>query len=231
MTPTVLLFDVDGTLVSTGGAGGRALRGALEREGYPADATFSYAGMTDRAIVRRHLAEAAIHATDAIIDAVLERYLTLLAEEVDQAPEETYVLHEGTMEALDAAESRGGIAVGLGTGNVERGARIKLGRVGASERFAFGGFGCDAEDRAELIAVGAERGAARLGVPRSECRVVVIGDTPRDVSAALSNDAECLAVATGRYSLDALRAAGATHAFDSLAVRGALEVLLDLELA
>lgn len=225
-TPTVLLFDVDGTLVSTGGAGGRALRGALRAEGYRDAETFSYAGMTDRAIVRRHLTESSIEATDAIIDTVLERYLTLLTEEVERTPADSYIVHEGMMEALDEAEARSGFAVGLGTGNVERGARIKLGRVGASDRFTFGGFGCDAEDRSELIAVGAARGAARLGVPLEACRVVVIGDTPRDVAAALANGAECVAVATGHYDAESLSSAGATHVFDSFAVAGALAALL-----
>lgn len=224
--PTVLLFDVDGTLVSTGGAGGRALRGALRAEGYRGEETFSYAGMTDRAIVRRHLTEASIEATDATIDAVLDRYLTLLVDEVARTPAASYIVHEGMMEAIDEAQARGGFAIGLGTGNVERGARIKLDRVGASERFAFGGFGCDAEDRAELIAVGAARGAERLGVARDACRVVVIGDTPRDVAAALANGAECVAVATGGYDVDRLSAAGATHVFESLAMAGALAALL-----
>ncbi|HHH27958.1 MAG TPA: HAD family hydrolase [Polyangiaceae bacterium] len=226
MRPTVLLFDVDGTLVSTGGAGGRALRAALRAEGYRGEATFSYAGMTDRAIVRRHLAEASVDAIDTVIDAVLERYLVLLADEVERTPVESYIVHDGMMEALDEVESREGFAVGLGTGNVERGARIKLGRVGASDRFAFGGFGCDAEDRAELIAIGAARGAARLGVSRDACRVVVIGDTPRDVAAALANEAECLAVATGHYDAEALSSAGATYVFESLAVTGAVAALL-----
>ena len=225
-TPTVLLFDVDGTLVSTGGAGGRALRGALVAEGYPGEATFSYAGMTDRAIVRRHLTEASVETTEALIDEVLARYLTLLTEEVARTPADSYIVHEGMMEAIDEAQSRGGFAIGLGTGNVERGARIKLGRVGASDRFAFGGFGCDAEDRAELIGVGAARGAKRLGAPLEACRVVVIGDTPRDVAAALANGAECLAVATGRYDVRRLSSAGATHVFESFAEAGALAALL-----
>jgi phosphoglycolate phosphatase-like HAD superfamily hydrolase len=130
------------------------------------------------------------------------------------------------MDALDLAESRRGVAIGLGTGNVERGARIKLGRVGASDRFRFGGFGCDAEDRAELIGVGADRGAAMLGAPRSACRVVVIGDTPRDVAAAQANDAECIAVATGHYDVESLTDAGATHVFASFSAAGAFEALL-----
>ncbi|MCA9625687.1 MAG: haloacid dehalogenase-like hydrolase [Myxococcales bacterium] len=230
MSKTVLLFDVDGTLVTTGGAGGRAIRGALEAFGEPAVSGFSYAGMTDRAIVRRHLAEGRQRPAEEVredeIDDVLERYLDLLSREVASTPQEDYVVHDGMLEALTAAEARPDTAIGLGTGNVERGARIKLGRVGLADRFAFGGFGCDAEDRAALIARGAERGAERLGVPRSACRVVVIGDTPRDVAAALAIGAECLAVATGRHDRETLRASGATYAFDSLAAPEALLALL-----
>jgi phosphoglycolate phosphatase-like HAD superfamily hydrolase len=224
--PTVYLFDVDGTLVTTGGAGGRALVGALQAEGYAAEATFSYAGMTDRAIVRRHLDACSVDATTERIDGVLARYLTLLEAEVQRTPTDRYRLLRGVTDALDAAEARSNSAVGLGTGNVEKGARIKLRRVGASSRFSFGGFGCDAEDRAELIRVGAERGASRLGRPRARCRVVVIGDTPRDVAAAQAIGAECIAVGTGRHSRQDLLAAGASHAFEDLAADGALDVLL-----
>ena len=109
------------------------------------------------------------------------------------------------------------IAVGLGTGNIEGGARIKLARVALNENFPFGGFGSDHEDRAELLAVGAARGAARLALPRSACRVVVIGDTPKDIAAAHAIDAESLAVATGPFPVDILRDAGATIAVPNLA--------------
>ena len=118
------------------------------------------------------------------------------------------------------------MGVGLGTGNVLAGARIKLSRVGIFEKFAFGGFGSDAEDRGALIRRGAERGAEHLKVPLAECRVVVIGDTPKDVDAAVSIGAESIGVGTGGFSKDELSQHGATHAFDSLATPGALDAML-----
>ncbi len=136
-------------------------------------------------------------------------YLAILAEELVAS---RAVVHAGIEAALDAAVIAGA-AVGLGTGNVRAGARLKLARVGLHERFAFGGFGCDHEARDALLRVGAERGASALGAPLDACRVVVVGDTPKDVAAARAIGAECLAVATGSFSTDALAACGATWAF------------------
>jgi phosphoglycolate phosphatase-like HAD superfamily hydrolase len=223
LTPTILLFDVDGTLLSTAGAGRRALEDALRAHAVEGPLGFSLGGMTDRAIVRRGLSEAGRDASEALIDTVLATYLGLLAGVVTSTP--GYRLHDGVLAALDAADACPRCAVGLGTGNVEDGARIKLERVGIAHRFAFGGFGSDAEDRAELCAIGAERGARRLGVPREQCRVVVIGDTPRDVAAAHAIGAEALAVGTGGASLEELAAARPDHLVRSLAAPAALAAL------
>lgn len=217
MKPTVLLFDIDGTLITTGGAGRRAMTQALADLGAVGAGDFSYAGMTDRLIVRRSLEEAAVAATEARIDAVIARYLERLGEEVARSATADYRVHPGMREAVAEALAREGFAVGLGTGNVERGARIKLSRVGLADAFAFGGFGCDAEDRGELIRIGAERGAARLGVARAACRVVVIGDTERDVAAARAVGAEAFAVATGTIGRKDLAASAPDHLFDTLA--------------
>ena len=109
---------------------------------------------------------------------------------------------------------------------VRAGARAKLVRLGLYERFAFGSFGCDHEERARILEIGAVRGAALLGVPREACRVVVIGDTPRDVAAAQAIGAEAVAVATSAFTVDALHAAGATAAFADLRAPGVLEAVL-----
>jgi len=226
MQATVLLFDVDGTLITTGGAGRRAIHHALEAAGVPVGESFSFAGMTDRAIVRQHIEQPGGEASEQHIDEVLAGYIAHLEDEVQKASATDYHLHDGMLEALDRAQSQGGMAVGLGTGNIERGARIKLRRVGIADRFEFGGFGCDSEDRAELLLAGAERGATRVGLPRTQCRVVVIGDTPRDIAAAKAIGAYSLAVATGRYGLQELAAHGPTFAFGSLAAAGAIDALL-----
>ena len=112
---------------------------------------------------------------------------------------------------MAALPAHGHLALGLGTGNVEAGARAKLARVALDGAFAFGGFGDDHEDRALLVRAGAERGAARLDRPLDACRVVIIGDTPRDVAAARAIGAECLAVATGGATAEVLRAAEPTR--------------------
>jgi phosphoglycolate phosphatase-like HAD superfamily hydrolase len=228
MRPTVLLFDVDGTLVTTGGVGRRALEIAFERSFGRRDAcrTFRLDGMTDRAIVRTGLQAIAVEPTEALIDRILADYLLVLAEEVAAATDATYRLHAGMATTLDAAGAQREVAVGLGTGNIREGARIKLQRVGIYDRFGFGGFGCDAEDRTSLIRRGAERGATKLGADLADCRVVVIGDTPKDVAAARAIGAESVGVGTGSFSADQLLASGATHAFPNLAAAGAVEAVL-----
>jgi phosphoglycolate phosphatase-like HAD superfamily hydrolase len=227
MTPTVLLFDIDGTLITTGGAGRRAITKAFEVLHGRADACdhFSFGGMTDRAIVRLGLEAIGVGASTEAIDEVIDRYVELLELEVWKVDARAYRVHDGMLAAIDAGHARG-CAVGLGTGNVQAGARAKLRRVALHERFDFGGFGDDHELRPELIRRGAERGAARLGVPLSDARVVVIGDTPKDVHAAQAIGAECVAVATGEFPLEVLRQAGATWAFDDLTAPGALEAVL-----
>jgi len=225
MRPTVFLFDIDGTLITTGGSGRRAMeRGFGAVHGRPEAMRFPMDGMTDRLIVRQALAAIAVEATDAEIDRVLDAYVAVLHEEVASVPDDRYRVHAGMREAIEGAIARGA-AVGLGTGNVRAGAQVKLDRVGLGQTFRFGGFGCDAESRVDLIRIGAERGAAELGLPVGACRVVVIGDTPKDVAAARGIGAECVAVGTGNYAPEALLASGARAAFRDLSAPGALDAL------
>ncbi len=220
MRPTVLLFDIDGTLVTTDGAGRRAVERAFElRHGTKEVVAFSFGGMTDKAIVRSGLLGLGRPFADeaellAEMEATLRFYLEVLADEVGRT---TIRIHDGMERALDMAEARPGIALGLGTGNIRRGAEIKLGRVGIFHRFTFGGFGDDSIDRPTLLGAGAERGAAKLGVPVAQCRIVVIGDTPKDIAAAQAIGADSIAVATGMHTLAELRACAPTAAFQNLA--------------
>ena len=227
----VALFDIDGTLVDTRGAGRRAMEQAFERiVGDPEPLRrFRFAGMTDRAIVRSGLRGAGHHAPDRLIDAVLSAYVAMLPDELQKSA--GYVVHPGVRELcarLDAIES---VALGLGTGNVEPGARAKLAVGELNALFGFGGFGSDHEDRAELLSVGATRGAERLGRswPSSsdgdDLRVVVIGDTPKDVAAAERIGACSIAVGTGGYEADALD--GADLFVDDLTDGRVLSFLLD----
>lgn len=200
MRPTVVLFDIDGTILTCGGAGRAAMERAFtDAVGRTDVLDFPFGGMTDRSIARAGITSAGGDATDAAIDDLLARYLHHLEAEVPRA--ERYRVLGGVLAVLDLLAPLAHVAVGLGTGNVEAGARIKLTRGSLWDRFAFGGFGCDAEDRAELLACGARRGARRLEVEPHAARVVVIGDTPRDVSAARAIGAEVIAVATGGYTV------------------------------
>ena len=113
-----------------------------------------------------------------------------------------------------------GMGIGLGTGNLREGARIKLEHARLMHHFAFGGYGCDDEDRPSLVRLGAERGAARLGVPLASCRVVVIGDTPRDVAAARAVGADAVTVETGGFGSSEMVTAGALRSFATLADDG-----------
>jgi phosphoglycolate phosphatase len=229
MRPTVLLFDIDGTLVTTGGAGRRSMERAFERLHGRRDAcdSFSLSGMTDRAIVRKGLEAIGVTASPEAITAVIEAYLASLTEEVLRVDDLNYRLLPGMREAVEAAHARKGFAVGLGTGNVRQGARVKLERVRIYDRFSFGGFGCDHEDRVELIRHGARSGASLLGVPFEECRVVVIGDTPKDVAAAKGIGATCIGVGTGSFTAQALLDSGADYAFPDFTASEALATLLD----
>lgn len=227
---TVLLFDLDGTLVRTGGAGRRALSRAFAQETGRGDACagLSLGGMTDRAIVRHGLTaigRARGDASDeAAIDGILAAYLALLPAEV--AATDGYEVLPGVVPVLDALTGRAELAIGLGTGNIEPAARVKLSRGGLEARFAFGGFGSDAEDRTALLRAGRDRGAARLGQAPERVRTVVIGDTPRDVTAARALGAVCVAVGTGGHDPDDLRALGADHAVTDLRDPGVVEKLI-----
>jgi phosphoglycolate phosphatase-like HAD superfamily hydrolase len=211
----LFLFDIDGTLVGTGGAGLRALERAVEElhgvsrscAGLRAD------GKTDPAIVVEIFECIGRACGDADIAAVLERYLEHLAVEV--AATDRYQVMPGVREALDLLDGRGEL-LGLATGNIERGAEIKLARGDLWRRFGFGGYGSDSLDRARLVARAIERAEARAGRPFDRREVWVIGDTPRDVDAAHRCGAQAAGVATGPYRPDALRAAGAEVVFETL---------------
>lgn len=229
MRPTVLLFDIDGTLISSGGVARRAIERAFtERYGTSETLPASFGGMTDKAIARDAITllqpELSTEALETEIEAALEAYLLVLREET-RVDASRFRVQPGVRRALDHLAGRSGYAIGLGTGNVRRGAQIKLECVGLYEAFSFGGFGCDHIDRTELLRIGAERGAALLETPLPECRVVVIGDTPKDVAAARGIGAECIAVATGASSLAELATCEPTALFTNLSEPGVLEVL------
>ena len=228
MRPTVLLWDIDGTLIHGAGAGRRAIERTFERRFGRFDVlAFPFDGMTDPIIMRQGLAGLGMSPAeiDKAMAPTLRDYLNVLADVC--AEPKTFRLHAGIEAALALVAGRNKFAVGLGTGNVEQGARLKLAPLGINEHFAFGGYGSDHEERPRLIAIGADRGAARLGLPRAECRVVIIGDTPKDIAAAQAIGAESIGVATGSHPREALAALGATFAFADLTDPSAATALLE----
>lgn len=224
--PTVLLFDIDGTLLLSGGAGRRAIDRAFAQAHQRPDATshFHFGGMTDPAIIREGLRTIGVEATPSAIDEVLGLYLEYLADELPRSTQ--YQVMPGVERLLDQLRALPGLAVGLGTGNLKKGAFLKLARGKLDHHFNFGGFACDAEDRAVLVEAGAQRGRAQLGLAPTEGRVVVIGDTPKDVAAAQAIGALCVGVGTGGHSPEALRRCGAPFVFEDLSQEGVLEILL-----
>ncbi len=226
MQPTILLFDIDGTLIDSTGTGRVALEDAFEALYGRRDAISSFRldGMTDPAIVRQGLTAIGIDPTAELITKVLDAYLARLDHHVGKVELERYRVHPGVRATVDKAHASGH-AVGLGTGNIVPGAKIKLTRVELFGRFDFGGYGSDAEDRPSLIRHGAERGAQKLGQPLEKCRVVVIGDTPKDVAAAHAIGAQCLAVATGHYDVATLAATGCHRAVEHLETNEAQQML------
>jgi phosphoglycolate phosphatase len=199
------LFDLDGTLVSTGGAGIRALDRAFEEifgleramEGVKP------AGKTDPQIMREVIAvKMGREAREGEIDKICEAYLKFLPREVWFSGD--YRTFPGTEACLKALQEAGDILIGLGTGNLEQGARIKLEPSGLNSYFPFGGFGSDAEDRAELLKIGLSRASKSSGHSISLKDVVVIGDTVLDIQAARRAGMRAAAVAAGHGNPDEL---------------------------
>ena len=225
MRPTVLLFDVDGTLVNAGGAGRRALEAAMEAHlgaaVRPQETWLSgmkLDGMTDRLIVREAMAVTGRPFDAGLCDRILDTYADRLRVEIHGPG---YQVLPG-VDALLAALSARGAVVGLCTGNIMPGARIKLARGGLDRYFGFGagdvyGFAADGEAREHIVEAALRRASARLVRTIDPREVLVIGDTPRDVLGARAAGCAVLAVATGRFGVDALRAEGADHVVATLA--------------
>jgi phosphoglycolate phosphatase len=202
---TLLLWDIDGTLIDSGGAGERALRVSLEREFGISDTLtwLEWAGRTDKWIARQILAHHGIEPTEANIARYLDGYLASVSEEM--ANPHARVL-AGVVEVLTWASTQTHVAQGLLTGNLERGAKIKLGHFNLWKFFPFGAFADDSELRNELGPHAVQRAAAHHRIPFQPDRVYVIGDTPHDIACGKAIGARTVAVATGKFSADALRA-------------------------
>lgn len=214
----VLLFDIDQTLISTGGAGLRALDRAC-RDLFQLDNAMdgiSPHGKTDPAIVREIFRVKLRSETpnSREISSVLEGYVSFLKEELQTSS--TYRVLPGIASLLSEMFGRHDVMLGLATGNIELGARIKLDRSGFNPYFLFGGFGSDSEDRAELVRKAAEKAAHKNGGRISPSDIFVIGDTPLDIEAGKRNGFKTAGVATGNYSVEQLLSSGASMAVTDL---------------
>lgn len=211
-----ILFDVDGTLISTGGAGTRSWAWAFDRlHGIPADiGEFSEAGMTDPEVGRRTFSSVVgRNPTEREMGRLLAAYLDRIPHEVETSKD--YRVLDG-VEALLPRLCEEGFLLGITTGALEAAAHIKLSRARLNRFFSFGGYGSDSPDRTALTQRALERGEVILGAPLDRGRVLVVGDTPMDAEAAHEVGAVAVAVASGKYSEEDLRDAGADHVLSSL---------------
>jgi phosphoglycolate phosphatase-like HAD superfamily hydrolase len=208
MRKKVFLLDIDGTLLHSGGAGTRSLTKSFHQI-YGIENAFDNIimdGKTDPEIVKegifKNMAKKDI--TPEEVNRVLREYVAFLEKEIWTSP--NYHLLPGVEEMLKELYARDNILLGLATGNIEAGAKIKLKRGGIDKYFRFGGYGSDSEDRGEVIRIAVERAKRLLseGISGKE-DIYVIGDTPRDIIFGRQANTITVGVATGRYSIEELQ--------------------------
>jgi phosphoglycolate phosphatase-like HAD superfamily hydrolase len=215
----LILFDIDGTLLLSLGAGRRALVAAMSEDipGIAAAAeTIRFDGKTDPQIVQEMLLASGQPVDEARIEDILHRYVDYLRRELSKPGHRTDIM-PGVMELLDRLEGEDAALLGLLTGNVVAGAGLKLesGNIRPA-RFQLGAYGSDHATRAELPAIAAARAEPHFGRRPSGAEIVIIGDTPADVTCGNGVGARAIGVATGAYTTDDLTAAGAYAAFTDL---------------
>jgi phosphoglycolate phosphatase-like HAD superfamily hydrolase len=218
LTDRLLLFDIDGTLVATGGAGRRAMNRAFHDVFGVAGAFdgVDLAGRTDTSIVADAFAHAGLPGGPAEVARFRERYVTCLQDEVPRPSDEKGVL-PGISALLDALHPAPHRFLALLTGNYAEAAEVKLAHFDLWRYFRCGAFGDDHGDRNHLVPVALERARSRGLPPHVEAaHAIVIGDTPRDVACAHAHGARAVAVATGLYSAERLEEAGADVVFEDL---------------
>jgi phosphoglycolate phosphatase len=211
-----ILFDIDGTLISTGGAGAESWRLAFdELYGIPADiGKFTDAGMTDPDVGRKTF-EAVLKRKPERKEftRLLERRLHYLHGAVEES--KGYKIFPGVEELLPKL-IEDGYLLGLVTGNVEAAAHIKLHRAKLNRFFSFGGYGSDSTDRGELTKIALQRAALVYGEPVPAARAFVVGDTPHDVEGAHAAGMACVGVGSHNFTVAQLREAGADYVIASL---------------
>jgi phosphoglycolate phosphatase len=223
----LVLFDIDGTLLNSGGMGRAAMQRALGLVfGSPGNPSYRYDGKTDKQIVRDVMRMEG-HSDDHIdsrMTKLIDTYLDGLRLGAKSGKFNVRPL-QGVPEILDALDERDDVILGLLTGNVEPGARIKLTAAGIDpDRFKINAFGSDHEHRPELPAIAQRRAGEALGLDIAGDRLVVIGDTPADIECGRSLGAKAIGVASGHYTVEQLEAHRPYAVFPSL---GETEKVLD----
>lgn len=227
----LVLFDIDGTLINSQGLGRASMQRALaEVFGSPGNLSYRYDGKTDKQIVR-DVMRLEGH-SDEHIDSRMERLIGLYLDGLRAgARSGKFNVHplDGVVELLDALEARKDIVLGLLTGNVEPGARVKLSAARIDpDRFRVNAFGSDHELRHQLPAIAQRRASETLGLDiAGEC-LIVIGDTPADIECGRSIGARAIGVASGHYTVEQLEAHDPYAVFPSLTnTQQVLETILN----
>jgi phosphoglycolate phosphatase-like HAD superfamily hydrolase len=216
----LVLFDIDGTLLLTAGAGRRAIVAALGAEvgSTPAFGQVRFDGKTDPQIVAEML-QAAGHRgpySPEWVTSICRRYVELLSRELELPTTRTTVM-PGVHQLLERLERESGVLLGLLTGNVAEGAALKLRSGGLDpRRFPVGAYGSDSPHRPELPPIAARRAAPLFGRVPTGAEVIIIGDTPADIACGECIGARAVAVATGGYSISDLAACGPHTALENL---------------
>ena len=206
----IYLFDLDGTILRTGGAGHQTFVEALSELTDRAEEAldFSFSGLTDPIIIRRGLQNAGIDPKPELFDTVRRAYLERLGPNLEHA--NNFRIFSGAVQMARRLRNHSNfgesLTIGVGTGNFAEGAATKLATADLSDLFDFGGFGSDAHDRADILQAGVAKGANRLDLSPDEAAPVIIGDTPKDVRAGAEIGATTIAVTTGDYSENQLAA-------------------------
>jgi phosphoglycolate phosphatase-like HAD superfamily hydrolase len=214
--PLAILFDIDGTLINTGGAGATSWRLAFdELYGIPADiGKFTDTGMTDPEVGRKTFESVLKRKPERKeFTRLMERRIYYLRQAIEES--EGYEVLPG-VEALLPELIERGYLLGIVTGNVEAAGHIKLHRAGLNRFFSFGGYGSDSSDRGELTKVGLQRASLVFGEKIEPEQAFSVGDTPLDVTGAHAAGIKCVGVGSHHYDVDQLREAGADYAISSL---------------
>jgi phosphoglycolate phosphatase-like HAD superfamily hydrolase len=213
----LVLFDIDGTLLTSGFAGVDAMRMAFADLHQIADgfAGISMSGKTDRAILEEALMQHRLLVEEAVHVAFYDQYIHYLRRTLYE-PERPQRLMPGLPQLLDVLAGHPDVILGLLTGNYAIAAQLKLEAFGIWQYFRVGAYGSDAADRNALVPIAQERTRTLLGYDVPAQRIFVIGDTPRDIACARAHNAWAIAVATGNYPLDVLQAHQPDYCFTDL---------------